>query len=200
MSAATTNIAVILGHPDPQSYCAAIARAYTDSARAAGAVVREINLSELTFDPVLWHGYREEQPLEPDLVAAQETIRWADQLVFAYPIWWGAVPALLKGFIDRTFLPGFAFKYRENSKLWDRLLAGRSARLLVTMDTPGWYFRWVSRQPGHQMMRRTILGFSGVKPVWISAFGPVRGSSSSARGQWLMRVRTLAERDAGRGR
>lgn len=200
MAVQSRKIAVIMGHPDAGSYCAALARAYAESARAAGATVREITLGELTFDPVLWHGYREEQPLEPDLVAAQETIRWADHLVFAYPIWWGAVPALLKGFIDRTFLPGFAFKYRENSKLWDRLLAGRSARLLVTMDTPGWYFRWVSRQPGHQMMRRTILGFSGVKPVRISTFAPVRGSTSSAREQWLMRVRTFAERDGGFGR
>lgn len=200
MPAATTNIAVILGHPDTQSYCAALARAYAESARAAGAAVREINLSELTFDPVLWHGYREVQTLEPDLVAAQETIRWADQLVFAYPTWWGAVPALLKGFIDRTFLPGFAFRYRENSKLWDRLLSGRSARLLVTMDTPHWYYRFVARQPGHQMMRRTILGFSGVKPVRISTFGPVRGSGEQTRDQWLTRARSLGRRDAERGR
>jgi hypothetical protein len=74
----TTRIAVIIGHPDPQSYCAALAHAYVESARAAGATVREINLSELSFDPVLWHGYRKIQPLEPDLVAAQDTIRWAD--------------------------------------------------------------------------------------------------------------------------
>jgi putative NADPH-quinone reductase len=106
----------------------------------------------------------------------------------------------LKGFIDRTFLPGFAFKYRENSKFWDRLLSGRSARLLVTMDTPGWYYRFVSRQPGHQMMRRTILGFSGVKPVRISTFGPVRGSGERARDQWLTRARALGQRDAGHRR
>jgi putative NADPH-quinone reductase len=102
--------------------------------------------------------------------------------------------------IDRIFLPGFAFKYRENSKLWDRLLTGRSARLLVTMDTPGWYYRFVSRQPGHQMMRRTILGFSGVKPVRIARFGPVRGSTESAREKWLNRAHTLGRRDAGRDR
>ena len=199
-SAQPVKLAVIMGHPDPQSYCAALARAYAESARAAGATVREINLSELAFDPVLWHGYREIQLLEPDLVAAQETIRWAEVLVFAYPTWWGAVPALLKGFIDRIFLPGFAFKYRENSKLWDRLLTGRSARLLVTMDTPGWYYRFVSRQPGHQMMRRTILGFSGVKPVRIARFGPVRGSTASAREKWLTHAHALGRRDAGRDR
>lgn len=156
----------------------------------------EINLGELRFDPVLWHGYNGIQPLEPDLLEAQESIRWADVLVFAYPTWWGSPPALLKGFFDRVFLPGFAFKYRENSRLWDRLLSGRSARLLVTMDTPHWYYRWVVHQPGHQMMRRAILGFSGVKPVRKAVFGVVRGSTEAARGEWLARARTLGERDA----
>ena len=78
----STNIALILGHPDPTSFCAALARAYTDSAQAAGATVREIKLGELNFDPVLRHGYQQDQTLEPDLLAAQETISWADTLVF----------------------------------------------------------------------------------------------------------------------
>lgn len=198
MNASNVKVAVILGHPDAQSLCASVARAYADGARGRGASVREINLGELTFDPVLWHGYSGTQALEPDLVAAQETIRWADVLVFAYPNWWGTVPALLKGFIDRVFLPGFAFRYRENSKFWDRLLAGRSGRLLVTMDSPSWYYRWVVRQPGHQMMRRSILGFSGVKPVRRAVFGPVRGSADGARNGWLERARTLGEQDVRR--
>ncbi len=195
----TLNVAVILGHPDSQSLSSAIARAYARGAEDRGATVRVIDLAGLTFDPVLWHGYSEVQPLEPDLLEAQRTIHWADMLVFAYPTWWGTTPALLKGFIDRVFLPGFAFKYRENSRLWDKLLAGRSARLLVTMDTPGWYYRWVVRQPGHQMMRRSILGFSGVKPVRISRFGAVRGAADDTRRQWLDQARKLGERDAGRG-
>jgi len=58
----------------------------------------------------------------------------------------------------------------------------------------------VSRQPGHQMMRRTILGFSGVKPVRIARFGPVRGSTASTREKWLTRAHTLGRRDAGRDR
>jgi putative NADPH-quinone reductase len=181
-----------------KSYCGAIARAYAEGARSAGAEVREINLGDLSFDPVLRHGYNEAQALEPDLVEAQEAIRWADVLVFAYPNWWGSMPALLKGFVDRVFLPGFAFKSRENSQLWDRLLAGRSARLLVTMDSPHWYYRLVVRQPGHQMMRRAILGFSGVKPVRTAVFGPIRKSTDAARAGWLTRAGSLARRDATR--
>ncbi len=192
-------IAVVLGHPDSGSLCGAIARAYVEGARSGGATVREINLGEMAFDPVLRHGYREVQPLEPDLVEAQEAIAWAEQVVFVYPNWWGSMPALLKGFIDRVFLPGYAFKYRPNSQLWDRLLAGRRGRLLVTMDSPPWYYRWVVGQPGHRMMRGAILGFSGIKPVRTSVFGPVRRSSADVRAVWLRQARELGERDAGRG-
>jgi putative NADPH-quinone reductase len=98
------------------------------------------------------------------------------------------MPALLKGFIDRIFLPGFAFKYREGSQFWDRLLSGRSAHLLVTMDTPPWYFRWVYRMPGHNQMKRTILEFCGIKPVTISSFGPIKNSSQKKREKWLTKV------------
>lgn len=196
MTVQPRKVVVILGHPDATSLCGALARSYVEGARAAGATVREVNLGDLDFDPVLRHGYNEIQQLEPDLLAAQEAIGRAEVVVFVYPTWWGSVPALLKGFVDRTFLPGFAFKYRDDSRFWDRLLAGRSARLIVTMDSPPWYYRWVVRQPGNQMMRRAILGFSGVKPVRTTAFGPVRSSAAEARAGWLNRTRVLGERDA----
>ena len=178
-------ILVILGHPANDSFCSALADSYAKGAEAAGNDVRLISLGNLSFDPVLHNGYASIQELEPDLVTAQGAISWAEHIVFVYPIWWGAMPALLKGFIDRVFLPGFAFKYREGSQFWDRLLSGRSAHLLVTMDTPPWYFRWVYRMPGHNQMKRTILEFSGIKPVTISSFGTIRDSNQQKRGKWL---------------
>jgi len=188
-------ILVILGHPSANSFCAALAEAYGEGAGASGHEVRQLHLGKLSFDPILHNGYASVQQLEPDLVAAQETILWAQHIVFIYPTWWGAMPALLKGFIDRLFLPGFAFRYRENSPFWDRLLSGRSARLIVTMDTPPWYYRWIYRMPGHNQMRRTILEFSGIRPVRISSFGPVRGSKQKKRDTWLQQVRRLGERE-----
>jgi putative NADPH-quinone reductase len=154
-------------------------------AREAGNEVKLISLGDLSFDPVLHKGYARIQELEPDLVAAQEAVTWSQHIVFVYPTWWGGMPALLKGFLDRVFLPGFAFQYREGSRFWDRLLSGRSAHLFVTMDTPPWYYRLVYRMPGHNQMKRTILEFSGIKPVGITSFGPVRGSSQQQREKWL---------------
>jgi NAD(P)H dehydrogenase (quinone) len=178
-------ILVVLGHPANDSFCGAIADSYITGAKASGHEIQFLPLGNLSFDPVLHNGYGSIQELEPDLVAAQAAITWAQHIVFVYPIWWGAMPALLKGFIDRVFLPGFAFKYRVGSVFWDRLLSGRSAHLLVTMDTPPWYFRWVYRMPGHNQMKRTILEFSGIKPVTISSFGPIKDSTPQKREKWL---------------
>ena len=105
----TKRVLVILGHPANDSFCAALVDSYVEGARETQAEIKVLRLGELDFNPIL-QGYKTSTPLEPDLVAAQQAITWAEHLVFVYPIWWGAMPALLKGFIDRTFLPSFAFK------------------------------------------------------------------------------------------
>ena len=182
------NIIVILGHPDSGSYCGNLAAAYTQAAKVAGHSVRFYKLGDIAFDPILHHGNAEIQELEPALTEIQDSISWAAHLVFVYPNWWGSMPALLKGFFDRVFLSGFAFKFRENSKFWDRLLAGRSAHAIVTMDTPPWYNWVVYKMAGHNQLRRNILGFCGIKPVQMTSLGPVRHSSPAQRKEWLQRV------------
>lgn len=188
------NILVILGHPDTNSFCGSLTKAYIDSAKLCGLEVRELQLGHLKFDPILWNGYNKIQELEPDLVKAQELILWSNHIVFIYPNWWGAMPALMKGFFDRTFLPGFSFKYRKDSTLWDKLLSGRTAHLMVTMDTPPWYYRCIYHRPGHNEMKRTILGFCGIKVVKISEFAPIKGSSQQQREKWIARAKDLGSK------
>jgi len=105
-------ILVILGHPSRHSLCAALSERYVKAAQEAGHEVRQLKLGDLHFDPVLREGYRQIQPLEEDLQQAQADILWAEHLTWVFPIWWGGIPALMKGFLDRVLLPGFAFKYR----------------------------------------------------------------------------------------
>lgn len=185
-------ILVILGHPEKNSFTGSLARSYTEGARESGADVRDICLGDLDFDPILWKGYREIQKLEPDLVHAQSLIMWAEHLVFVYPVWWGALPALLKGFFDRTLLPGFAFKYKtKNSMKWDKLLKGRSGHLIVTMDTPPWYYHWIYGMPGHTQMKRTILGFCGIDPIAITEFAVIKNSTPALREKWIADTRKI---------
>ncbi len=188
-----SNILVINGHPDPESFCSALSHSYMEGA-GEHAQIRFIELNRIHFDPVLKFGYRQRTELEKDLLEAQELIRWSDHLVFIYPTWWGSMPALLKGFIDRTFLPGFAFKYRKDSVFWDKLLTGKSAHLIVTTDTPTWYNKLIYKQAGHIVMKRNILRFCGISPVRVTEIGPIKPSSDRQRSKWLEKVKQLGSK------
>ncbi|MBP5957908.1 NAD(P)H-dependent oxidoreductase [Pseudomonas anatoliensis] len=187
-------ILLILGHPSTTSFCAALAERYAQSALDAGHEVRQLRLGEMVFDPVLRDGYQQIQALEDDLNAAQSDILWAEHLTLVYPIWWGGIPALLKGFFDRVLLPGFAFKYRKGKAFPDKLLNGRTAHLLVTMDTPPWYYRLIYRMPGLHEVRKTTLQFCGIKPLRTLTFGPVLGSTDQQRRSWLQQAQAIARR------
>jgi NAD(P)H dehydrogenase (quinone) len=106
-------------------------------------------------------------------------------------VWWGGMPAGLKGFFDRTFLPGFAFRYQNNLK-WDKLLTGRSADVILTMDAPLWYYRWLSGRPASRQIKGAILEFCGIKPVRIQAFGSMNKADDKQRKLWLDQVSKLA--------
>ncbi len=184
-------ILLINGHPDKESYNHALAAAYMEGAGNSGAEVQEINIGELDFNPNLGCGYRKRTELEPDLVKAQESIKWADHIVWVYPVWWGSVPALMKGFLDRVLLPGFAFKKREGSVWWDKYLTGKTSRIICTMDQPTWYYRWINARPSHIAMKKLTMNFIGIKKVSITSIGPLRLSKYGFRQKWLAKVEKL---------
>jgi 1,4-dihydroxy-2-naphthoate octaprenyltransferase len=184
---------LILAHPRRDSLCGALFDAYAVGARQAGVECRELILSEANFDPDVHTRSPEHQPLEPDLVRAQRDIDWAEHLVIVYPTWWGTFPALLKGFLDRVMTPGFAFCHVAPDK-WDKLLSGRTADLITTMDTPPLIYRFVYRAPGRQALVRATLGYCGVRTARIEAFGPVVASSAAQRERWIERARATGSR------
>lgn len=184
-------ILIINGHPDKESFCTSLAEKYKTGVDKSETECEIINLTDLEFSPVLKYGYRKRTDLEPDLQKVWDLITKADHLVFVYPNWWGTYPALLKGFFDRLFLPGFAFEYQEKSPFPKKLLTGKTARLIVTTDTPNWYYSLIYKKPGHNSMKKSILGFCGIKPVKITTFGPVKSSTDVQRKSWLDKVEKL---------
>jgi len=161
---------LLLAHPDSDSFNGQLAEAYAKQAQKLGNEVRMQKLGEMTFDPIL-KGFKTPQPLEPDLQEAQANLLWCDKWVIIYPVWWGATPALLKGFLDRTLLPGFAFKYHQNDPFWDKLLKGRKAEIITTSDSPAWWLWWQYSNSDLKAMRKATLefcGFSSVKTTRIS--------------------------------
>lgn len=184
-------ILILDGHPRSDSLCRALGEAYERGARSAGFEVRRLVLADLGFDPIMRGGEGKPVELEPDLVAAQDEIRKARHLVFVHPVWWSDLPALLKGFLDRAFLPGFAFAYRKGNPLPEKLLKGRSARILYTMDGPTWFYRWFQGAPGLKSLSVGTLGLCGVGPVKSTAFTPVRSSTVEIRRSWLEKAHAL---------
>lgn len=184
-------ILIINGHPDSESYCSALANAYKKGVLDNGAELKEIRIADLQFNPNLKSGYRQRSALEPDLLASWDKIEWADHLVWVYPVWWASFPAILKGFIDRLFLPGFAFQRRENSLLSDGLLTGKTARIISTLDQPAWYYHLINRRPSYWALKRNVLRFCGVRIIKTTTIGPIHLSSASWRKKWLSKVEKL---------
>lgn len=185
-------IYLTLGHPDRESFCGAIADTYQAAARAAGHAVERQDLCALSFDPVLHRGYKAVQTLEADLVRAQELIGWCEHWVIVYPLWWGAAPALLKGFFDRVLLPGFAFEPHREGPLWDKLLGGRSAHLITTSDAPNLYTLLAYRNADVTAVKTATLQFCGIKPVRVTRFGGIKNAGAGKLAGYLERVRRVA--------
>lgn len=182
-------VLVINGHPRLGSFSDALADAYTSGAVEAGADVRRLRLADLTFELSVLQPSPREQETEPAVADAMDHVAWADHLVFVFPTWWGTMPALLKGFLDRVLMPGFAFEDRDDEEGWDQLLLGRSAHLLTTMDTPAFVYRWIYGSPGLNGLGRATLGFCGIAPVRRSIYGPIKTSDAAGRERWLADAR-----------
>lgn len=185
-------------HPARLSFSAALAQAYRDGAEAAGHQVRTARLSEMSFDPDFGQAsFRNAPALEPDLESFRESLLWAEHVVLVSPMWWGGLPAKAKGLFDRTLLPGFAFDPRQRRMgLPKPLLAGRTGRLILTSDTPGWAL-WLmyARALKHQVQRQ-ILSYVGLKPRGFTHFSPVEYSTPDLRARWLRETTALGARAA----
>lgn len=181
-------ILIINGHPNAESFNFALAESYKNGAIASGATVETITIANLNFNPNLKFGYQKRTDLEPDLLESWEKIKRADHLVWVHPVWWGGLPAITKGFIDRLFLPGMAFQYRENSVWWDQLLKGKTAHIITTLDQPGWYYRLAFGRPSVNQLKKSTLEFCGVKPIKVSYIGIVKTAAEDQRKKWLEKV------------
>ncbi|MCO6564787.1 MAG: NAD(P)H-dependent oxidoreductase [Apibacter sp.] len=185
------NILIINGHPNKTSLNYGIAQAYYKGAKESGANIELINIRDLNFDPNLAYGYQKRMDWEPDLENAWKAIKKADHLVWIHPVWWGGFPAIMKGFIDRVFLQGITFQYRENSSLWDKYLQGKSAHIITTLDQPGWYYRLVYGRPSINQLKKCTLEFCGVNPIKVTFIEFIKKSDEAQRKKWLQKVYKL---------
>lgn len=187
-------VLVINGHPDKESFNYALAEAYIKGANKAGAILSQINISELNFDPNLKFGYRKRVELEPDLIDAIDKIKKADHIAWVFPLWWYSFPALMKGFIDRVFLPGITYQPIEGKPFPKKLLKGKTAHIIITADTPKWYNFLVMKNPAINQLKKGTLQFCGVNPVKVTYIATIKNSTVSFRKKWLEKIAALGEK------
>ncbi|MEM8935294.1 MAG: NAD(P)H-dependent oxidoreductase [Pseudomonadota bacterium] len=191
----TNKIFIWVAHPKAGSLCEAIADRYQEGAEKAGAETRRINLSEMRFEPA-FSGYRDAPELEPDLIAWQEAVNWADHIMIIHPYWWGAMPSSAKAVLDRALTPGFAFKYHKKGVAWDKLLEGKTADGFVTSDTPPLLDTFVYQKPARRVLKNQVFDFCGVKAKSIIQFGSVKMASAKKIARWMTRAENLGARAA----
>lgn len=182
-------IAIVQGHPDAAGHhlLNAMADAYAEGAASAGHEVRRIEAAKLDFPLLRTQQDFETGALPPALVQPRDDMRWAEHWVFLFPLWHGTMPALFKGFLEHIFRPGFAMEYRDKG-FPRRLLAGRSARIVVTMGMPALLYRWYFGAFGVRSFERSMLSFAGIKPIRENLFG-LTFADDNKRARWIEDMR-----------
>lgn len=186
-------ILIIQGHPDvtEDHLGHALAHAYAGAATAAGHQVRTATPAQLDFPLLRSQKEWEHGALPQALQKAQDDIAWAQHLLLFFPLWMGDMPALLKGFLEQVARPGFAFRREAGSPFGQKGLAGRSARVVVTMGMPALVYRFYFRAHSVKSLERNILGFVGISPVHETLIGQVDTLDEAGRAKWLATLARL---------
>lgn len=108
---------------------------------------------------------------DPALEKYREQIRWADRLVFIYPIFWGRPPAMLLGYIDRMFASNFAYRDRPGKVYPEGLLKGKRVVCISTMKGPGPYILLTLNNAHKALMRKAVFQFVGIRDIKFFEFG-----------------------------
>ena len=189
------HVVIIQGHPDPEGghLCHALADAYAEGAVTAGHRVTRIDVAGLDFPMLRSQAEFLSAPLPQSLVPARDAILAAGHIVIVFPLWLGSMPAFLKAFLENLMRPGIGFSYSKTG-MPKKLLSGRSARIVATMSTPAFIYRWLFFANGIRSLKRDILGFVGFSPVRQSLFGRVEKVGDARRKTWLVTMRRLGQK------
>jgi putative NADPH-quinone reductase len=181
-------------HPCEGSFGAALRDTALKSLAAAGHETRLLDLYAMGFNPVMSAPEREgyhtagsnELPVAEHLAA----LRWCEALIFTYPTWWYGPPAMLKGWLDRVWIPHATFGMPEANKPITRVLTNiRHVGAISTLGSPWWWWNLVMMAPGRRMLLTGIgvLCHPRCRTFWL---GLHRMDSASAqqRAEFLARV------------
>jgi NAD(P)H dehydrogenase (quinone) len=150
---------LVLAHPLDDSLCAHLAAEASKALQACGFTVDLLDLYAEQFQPALTADerrlhYATPQP-GPDIVALQQRLAAADTLVLVFPTWWFSLPAILKGWFDRVWLPKFAFE--QGTPIKPLLTGLKSCLVVTTLGSPWWVDLLVLRRPVRRVLKTGLM-------------------------------------------
>jgi putative NADPH-quinone reductase len=183
----TRSICIIDGHPDPNPdhLVHALCDAYAEGAEATDHTVSRIRVAD--FDMPFLNSEKEfaMPPPEP-VLSERQKIANADHLVIAFPLWMGGMPAKLKAFFEQAARAEFFLKTGESDHEWpERMMKGKSARIIVTMGMPDLVYRLGMDAGALKALERGVLGLSGFKPMHHTIIGGVGALTPSKVESWF---------------
>ena len=198
-------ILIINAHPREKGFQNTLVDEYIKGTKVNNAEVQIINLRTLNLEPFLkysWDLNHDSIPMTEDLLKSQELVKWSEHIVFAYPTFWATPPSLLKVFIEVIIVSKFAFKYHKPKKLffgkipvWDKLLIGRTASIISTMDALPFFMYVVDKDPGGKMMN-AILRFTGIKLKHKHYFGSIKMSTEEKKKKWIKKAFKIGRKES----
>lgn len=186
-------VLLIYCHPRPDSFSAALRDAAVEGLTASGHEIELRDLHAEHFDPVLSTHQRGAYFDAAENIRGLEdhvaSLRRAEALLLVYPTWWFGMPALLKGWFDRVWLPGVAFQLGGPKALQPLLTDIRRIGVVTTYGSPGWLLWWVG-WPDRRVVRRGLrpLCAPGCRIHWLG-LTRMDVDSPNRRGRFLARVR-----------
>jgi NAD(P)H dehydrogenase (quinone) len=190
-------ILVILGHPDPESFNYALFERVVEALKKIGHSVISHDLYGEGFDPILPSiEIPDDAPLDDAIERHCSELRDADGIVVVHPNWWGQPPAVLKGWIDRVFRPGVAYRFTEGDSgegVPIGLLKAKAALILNTSNTPDEREMEVFSDPLETLWKNCIFGLCGIKSFHRRTFNVVVTSSVDERRMWLDEAKEIVE-------
>ncbi len=189
-----TNTLIIFGHPDPDSFNGTILKTIENKLTDKQYQFISKNLYQLNFNPILTLDdltKMQDSTVASDIAIEHEDIKWAKNIIFIYPIWWSGQPAMIKGWIDRVFSPGFAYAFQEDGSA-KGLLSDKTV-MVITTTRSGENNMVESGLAAaiEKIMMEGILGFCGINTMLYKNLYGAATATETQKNEMLSEIEYL---------
>ncbi len=180
---------IIYAHPYNGSFCHAVKEKIIETLKEKGEKYNIIDLYEDKFDPVMSGDdlrlYSKGETTDPNVDKYLNLLSETSIIYLIFPVWWGVMPAILKGFFDKVFLPQRAYIPKKSGLMKAMFPDIKKAVIFNTLGGPKAYHNLILKFPVKRVVGSTTLKIIGVKKVDIVQFDSMKKSSDKLREKWL---------------